>query len=294
MSYTESIDTAVWRSRDRAGCEELWLVLDAAGIPARVVRGGGGWSLAVAAASASAARREIDEYRNEAERRSPPPVGSLPGGAAGAAAYVAVLIGTAALARRGAFGAEWLTAGRLDAGLVVEGEWWRTVTALTLHGDAAHLVANLAFGVVFGLLLAQALGGGLTWLAVLVGGAAGNALDGWLQPARHAAIGASTAVFAALGLLLALSFPRRDPAPSGKMRLLSPLIAGFLLLVYTGMGGERTDVLAHLTGLVCGALVGLPLRRIPRDRLARSRVQLASASLAALFVLAAWYVALAA
>ena len=30
------------------------------------------------------------------------------------------------------------------------------------------------------------------------------------------------------------------------------MIAAFLILVYTGISGERTDVLAHVTGLVAG------------------------------------------
>jgi membrane associated rhomboid family serine protease len=275
----------------------LWLVLDAARIPARIVRRGDDWSLLVQPQSLEAAQLEIADYRRETESverltaRSFRPLG---GGAAGVSGYAFALLMTAAFARNFTFGANWLIAGRLQAGLTVEGQWWRTVTALTLHVDSAHLVANLAFGAVFGLLLAQALGGGVAWLVILLAGATGNALNAILQPDPHTAIGASTAVFGALGVLVALAFDRRTRPTAGKLRYLSPVIAGFLILVYTGMGGERTDVLAHVTGLVCGLTLGVGVARIPRVWLARARVQIAAAVGAVALWVVAWLLALAA
>jgi hypothetical protein len=70
----------------------------------------------------------------------------------------------------------------------------------------------------------------------------------------------------------------------------APLVAGIILLGFTGAGGERTDVLAHLTGFAMGALAGVAHAawRCPRGRAAQ-----AVAGLAALLVIAgAWVIAL--
>jgi len=44
----------------------------------------------------------------------------------------------------------WFSRGGADAAAIVRGEWWRTVTALTLHADAGHAAGNAVLG---GLLL---------------------------------------------------------------------------------------------------------------------------------------------
>ena len=69
------------------------------------------------------------------------------------------------------FGWNWRSIGSMDAGLVASGQWWRTVTALTLHGDLGHLMGNSLFGAVFGMFAGRHLGSGLAWLLVLLCGA---------------------------------------------------------------------------------------------------------------------------
>ena len=153
-------------------------------------------------------------------------------------------------------------------------------------------MGNLFFGSLLGLLAAQGLGGGVAWLAILTGGVLGNAANALLQDARHSAVGASTAVFAALGLLVALGLWHRRNRPGGAIRRWSPLIAGLLLLAWTGIGGERTDVLAHVTGLVAGLLIGGAAGFVPGTLLERRPTQL-SATLTAVALLAlAWMLAL--
>ncbi len=141
-----------------------------------------------------------------------------------------------------------------------KGEWYRVITALTLHGDLSHLVGNIAVGIVFAMSLIPLLGTGVTWVLILTTGALGNAINVWVyRETWHSAIGASTAVFGALGLLVGC---RAQAAVRGSNRfrtsagqLVVPLGAGFALLAFLGTGGERTDYLAHLWGF----LVGIPL-----------------------------------
>jgi membrane associated rhomboid family serine protease len=145
------------------------------------------------------------------------------------------------------------------AGALRAGEPWRFVTALTLHLDVGHLLANLGFGSVFGLLAGQLLGPGLAWAAVVLAATLANAGNSLVQPAGYSAVGASTAVFATLGLLAAYSWRRRSGRGERWAYRWAPLIAGVALLAFTGVGGERTDVMAHLTGFVMGALAGFLL-----------------------------------
>jgi membrane associated rhomboid family serine protease len=175
---------------------------------------------------------------------------------------------------------------------MIDGQWWRAVTALTLHVDTRHLIGNLAFGAVLGFLASHGLGGGVAWLTILVGGTLGNLANAWIQDATHSAVGASTAVFAALGVLVALTFAHRRSATVGTLRRWSPLVAGLLLLAWTGMGGERTDVLAHVTGLLAGLIVGAIGGLLPLAVLERRSVQATAAVVAATILTLAWFAAL--
>ena len=207
-------------------------------------------------------------------------------------AYAAVLLAVAFFSHQRLFGVDWLSAGRMQAGMVIEGEWWRIFTALTLHLDAAHLLSNVVFGSVLGALAAQALGGGVSWLGIVLAGGLGNGLNAVVQNPRHSAIGASTAVFAALGIMVAHALYYRRRLPGGRARRWSPLIGGLLLLAFVGMGGARTDVMAHVTGLFCGLLVGFVGSRLSPDLLARREVQIGAAIAVVLILVSGWWVAL--
>jgi len=269
----------------------MWMVLDAAGIRAWIDHRRGQWLLVVPEEALPRALQELDDYQREIltePHRKERPVSPLAGGGIGVVAYTVVLIGAAGLASRYAFGADWFEAGRAQAGLIVEGEWWRVFTALTLHVDAGHLVANLVFGSVFGFLAAQVLGGGAAWFVILLGGGLGNAVNAGLQPPQHAAVGASTAVFAALGVLVAVSLYHRRNLPGGVVRRWSPLVGGLVLLAYMGMSGERTDVLAHVTGLLAGLVLGAACALLPIAWLDRRPVQIGAAILTVLLLVLSW------
>jgi len=285
------------RSRHRQEAMDARLVLDAVGIPADAVFRDGWWLLVVAAEDQLRALEELRAYRAENPRgpkprpvRVPVMVGAFPG----VVIYALVLMVVAVAANRWLFGFDWIDAGVMRAGLVRSGEWWRTLTALTLHGDAGHLSANLAFGAVFGLFAAQALGGGVAWCGIVLAGALGNLLNALVQPAYHSSLGASTAVFAALGILVAhaLRYRHAVAAGSGLIRRWSPLVGGVALLAYTGTGGERTDVVAHLTGFLAGLALGWVCSRLPYERLGSRSVQRTTGVIALGLLVLGWSFAL--
>jgi membrane associated rhomboid family serine protease len=139
---------------------------------------------------------------------------------------------------------------------VQSGQWWRLWTSLTLHVSAEHLFANLAGGVWFGVLAARQLGVGTAWLLIVTGAALANGLEAQWAPPDYRSVGASTAVFTALGLMAAHSWKIRLPLRQSWARRWAPLVAGTVLLGWLGTAGEGTDIMAHLLGFVVGCLFG--------------------------------------
>ncbi len=287
----------IWHAPTRKACLERALVLQARGLPHRVIGDARGFHLLVPSTRAREAATELAQYGDENAHWPPahtaPPV--LPGGRSAAAAWVGVLLLFHPAATHGFAGHDIWNAGKLVASRVRAGEWWRTVTALTLHGGMDHLIANLISGAAFLLLAAQTLGGGLALLATVLAGAFGNLLNAWLQAPSHTSIGASTAVFGTLGLLASYEWVRRHALGFGPLRRWAPLMAGAALLGYLGMGGDpksvqaqRTDVIAHITGFLSGAFLGFLAGRLRLpDRLHR-RAQLVCSALTFLILCCAW------
>jgi rhomboid protease GluP len=167
--------------------------------------------------------------------------------------YCAVLLFFFGAERRHAWSVDGAAIGAAQASLIRDGEWWRTCTALSLHADPLHLMSNLASGVIFGIFVAQLLGSGLAWLTILLAGALGNAVNALVQSPEHAAIGASTGIFGALGILTGYMWRSRVVPWRGGIRRWAPLGAGIMLLVFLGVSGERTDIGAHVAGFAMAA-----------------------------------------
>ncbi len=248
----------VFECRSLAGCQELSLVLQAHGIR-NMISGESHFVLLVPSADVGQANAELLGYLNEDRKPVPlpPPAPRQSSGTAGVAGYVSLLLMFAYWQSHQSFGVDWLASGRIESAAVMSGQWWRSVTALTLHLDLAHLTANLVFGAAFGFFAGQLFGTGLAWAGILLGGSLGNYLNAWLQGPGHRSVGASTAIFAALGLLSAFTWRRWRRPDENLLRRWSPIFAGIALLAYTGAGGERTDVMAHLTGFVSGLAMGV-------------------------------------
>ena len=286
--------STVFRSPRRRDCEERLLVLTAMGVEGIVTHGVGEFLVQVVAADADAATRHLRQYEAENRAAAPPAPAprAYPFAWAGCLGYVLVLLGVAWALSTGAVRLDAFELGELDAARVQAGEWWRAWTALTLHLDGPHLVANLAAGVWFGYLAGRQMGSGTAWLLIVSGGALANLLEGLLAPPEHRAVGASTAVFAALGAMAAYSWRERFALPQSWARRWGPLVAGVILLGWTGSAGEGTDVMGHLTGFTVGVLLGASAA-LPQVRRLLERVpQPASGALALASVVIAWWCAL--
>lgn len=251
----------VFESRNRAACSDRALVLASSQIPHTVVDDSSSCALVVPAEYSARAMDELRLYDEE----NPPPVPrprkiiEYQDPVPGVVAYLIVVSLIAWLAGNSAFGSDWYQLGRVDGTLLREGEWWRPVTALTLHSGLRHLVGNILFGTLFGLFAGRLLGSGLAWFAIVVSGAMGNVLNTLLLESSHRSIGASTAVFAALGLVAGYVWRAKLMSQERWPYRVGPVVGGLALLMYTGTGDANTDVGAHLMGFLCGFASGMLL-----------------------------------
>ena len=152
-------------------------------------------------------------------------------------------------------------------GLIGHGEWWRPFTALFLHADVPHLLGNLLSGLFFGTLVARSIGPWRGWALILACGTLGNVLTSAITwPETFTSIGASTAVFGALGILSGIGFATmlraRLHLPWAKIA--APVLAGIVLLGWLGGGSENgsTDVLGHVFGFGSGLTAGVLMQTL--------------------------------
>ncbi|MEZ4311493.1 MAG: rhomboid family intramembrane serine protease [Polyangiaceae bacterium] len=169
----------------------------------------------------------------------------------------------------------WFARGTSVTSLVLTSEPWRAVTALTLHADTAHLLGNAISGTVFASAVHRRLGPGTGSLAILASGIAGNVANAFYHVALgqpdHRSIGASTAIFGAVGLLAATQLflnRRKDSGDRGFLGWAGPIIGGLALLGTLG-AGARSDLGAHMFGLAAGLVIGLIAALFLRRRLGR-------------------------
>ncbi len=276
----------------QAASLEFGLVLDAKGLAYQRIEADGEWRLLVAPAVANAAGDELARYAAERTPGRPlSPLASHQGSVAGAAAYAFLLILVAYCAGIQLFGVDWLEAGALQSGLGAA-QWWRAVTALTLHADQEHLLGNLLFGVGIGVLASRRFGPGLAWLGILLSGVAANSLAMLVSPAWHRAVGASTALFGALGLLAGFEWGQRMVVRDRRFYPWAPLFGGVSLLALLGTGNEHVDVLGHVLGFVAGTSFGWGLAKAGLPRRHGAAVQTVSGALVIGALCAAWTVAL--
>jgi rhomboid protease GluP len=262
--------------RDRRVARDWGLVLASQGIAHALVFALEGWVVQVPRERHAEATRAVRLYQDE--NRDWPPVEKrdVPRHRltyAVGIAFALVWLFFAGITGPVIRGSDWFVNGRADAHLLFA-EPWRMVTALTLHADSQHVIGNAISGTIFGTAVSRRIGPGGALFAVASAGALGNAANALAHlPRGHFSIGASTAVFGAIGLLAGFQtlvmFARRNEPKRKKLRAIDfagPLAGGLALLGSLGAGGESTDLGAHGFGFVAGVSVGLLVAFVMQKR----------------------------
>lgn len=233
-------------------------MLEAEGLAPRLQRTSSGWVLSVPSHHLEQAATDLWAYENENRTTAPddePWSGQTPfytglGVAAALLGFFLAVTWTQEEVR-------WVEHGSADADWILRGELWRTVTALTLHADFPHAASNGVAMVFFLTAVCRSLGPGLGAAMVLAVGALGNLLNAWFHGFDHVSVGASTAVFGALGLLGGMGVVQRRRLGVQGRRAWIPLAAGLAILAMMGTGGPRVDFWAHLWGFIAGGGAGM-------------------------------------
>jgi rhomboid protease GluP len=286
----EPLDTAIRVTPSARQAQEWATVLAAAGIRHRLDIAATGWALVVAGHDGTRASRALTAY-DEEERPEPSVTAPALGHAAiGLGVVVALLLlGFFALTGPREAGSAWFERGSASAGRILHGAVWRTVTALTLHADLAHVLGNALACLVLIPPVVGALGPGTGLWVLLLAGAAGNALTALVHGAPYDSVGASTLVFAAIGVLAAQALASRWRGRATRRRPWVVIAASLVLLMMLGTA-EGADVLAHLFGMFAGVVLGLGAS-LARPRPFTPALEWMLAAAAAAAVGACWWIA---
>src|SRR5260370_16062200 len=184
---------------------DLSLVLDEEGI-AHEVRSVSDTQWALFAEDAAAERAEKALQAFERENPLSPSPGAPEELLSDAGILAGALFGLALIALQLWTGPQssasaWFERGSAEAAAIVRGEWWRTVTALTLHADEGHAAGNAVLGGLLLALLARRLGAGLACLVPLLSGALGTFCTAKLLRRNFVSVGGRTAGFRPAGRL---------------------------------------------------------------------------------------------
>lgn len=284
---------------NRTQAEQWALVLRAKGIPSRIHFEKGSWVIKVSLLDERRALEEIAAFMEENSSWPPlrprkktvlpvltkyqPPTLLMMGG------LVLFYLVTGPWSAKSA----WFTGGAVSGGHILQqGQWYRLVTALTLHADAVHLAGNMLIGGVLVHYLCRLLGSGLGWFLILLAGTLGNLMNILLHGIPHNSVGFSTAVFGTIGILAGYQAMSRR---AGALKeILLPLAAGAGLLAFLGAGGPRTDLGAHFFGFLAGIGLGGLLFFLPPQRLLIRNMPLQSIlfNLSLAMVFLCWWLAM--
>ncbi|MCQ2556550.1 rhomboid family intramembrane serine protease [Ligilactobacillus equi] len=147
-----------------------------------------------------------------------------------------------------------ITAGAKYGPSIYQGQWWRLVTAVFLHGNLEHLLMNMLTLYFMGGYIERFFGHIKMLALYFIGGIAGNIASLSFSPLT-VSVGASGAVFALFGAFLMYGQFHRDNGPLWSLTRQF----GLLILLNFIFIGANIDWQAHLGGLLAGYLTAYVL-----------------------------------
>lgn len=144
----------------------------------------------------------------------------------------------------------------------MNGDWWRLLTSMFLHGGIMHLLLNI-YGLVLAAIFVEPILGRRKYaILYIVSGICGSLASIWWY-SNTVSVGASGAIFglygAILGLLLTDAFPKEGKKG---MFMMIGIYAGINLLF--GLTGG-IDNAAHIGGLLSGGILGIILYKLDNE-----------------------------
>ncbi len=132
-------------------------------------------------------------------------------------------------------------------------EWWRIITAAFLHGGIVHYLSNMIIGLLTLSSALERLIGSKKFSIVYFGSLILSGLATVFFSNQYTVtIGASGAIFGALGCLLFITFYKRDMLSPQDIQSIRGLI--FVNIIFTFLGGN-ISIPGHIGGIVSGFLL---------------------------------------
>ncbi|MGW5608359.1 rhomboid family intramembrane serine protease [Streptomyces sp. NPDC003753] len=160
---------------------------------------------------------------------------------------------------------------------VAEGQWYRLLTAMFLHGGYIHILFNMLSLWWIGGPLESALGRARYLALYFVSGLAGSALTYLIAAPNLPSLGASGAIFGLFGATAVLMRRLRYD--------MRPVIALLVINLIFTFGWSNIAWQAHIGGLVGGVVVGYAMVHAPRERRALVQYGVCALVLAAVVVM---------
>jgi rhomboid protease GluP len=167
-----------------------------------------------------------------------------------------------------------IAAGALYRDAVLDGEVWRLVTAMMLHGSGEHLVSNAIGLFILGMVCEHAFGRAQFVLLFVASGVAGSLVSLLLNPGPS--VGASGAIFGLQGAAIVLFRRHRERLLLRDRRIGVVLLVWALYAILSGLVTPYVDNGAHVGGAAAGAVIAYALHPVvlaPLPALAAARVR---------------------
>ena len=136
---------------------------------------------------------------------------------------------------------------------ISQGEWWRFITPMFLHGGIMHIIFNMFCLFVFAPELERITGKARFITLYMLAGIFANVATYFLMDLGYRHLGASGAIFGIFGAFGALVYYTRRTMPELRQIIL-PIIVISVIMTFLQPGINAT---AHVTGLIVGFLIGL-------------------------------------
>jgi len=151
----------------------------------------------------------------------------------------------------GGFQGEAIKLGAIIPFEIINGEYWRIITAAFLHGGVLHFLSNMIIGLLSLSSALERLIGSKKFLIIYVGSLliSGGVV---LFFTNYPTIGASGAIFGVLGALLYITVYRKDMLSYQDSQSIRALI--FINIVFTFLGAN-ISIPGHIGGIAAGYLI---------------------------------------
>ena len=151
-----------------------------------------------------------------------------------------------------------IAAGALARERVMQGEWWRLLSATVLHGNLEHIVGNAVSLYILGMATEHAYGTRSMLGIYLASGLAGSVLSAAMSPGPS--VGASGAIFGLMGAVLVLFWRHHNALMVRDKRIGVVIAVWAFLTIAAGLVTPMIDNAAHLGGMVGGMAVAWTMR----------------------------------